>query len=49
LDGGNLNYFLSLSAESLNGNIAQASIYNRALTASEITQNYNAFRGRYGL
>jgi len=32
-----------------NGNIAQASIYNRALTASEITQNYNATKGRFGL
>jgi hypothetical protein len=32
-----------------NGNIAQVSIYNRALTASEILQNYNATKGRYGL
>ena len=31
------------------GNIAQVSIYNRALTAAEISQNYNALRGRYGL
>jgi len=32
-----------------NGNIAQASIYNRALTASEIQQNFNALRGRFGI
>jgi len=31
------------------GNIAQASIYNRALTAAEVSQNYNALRGRYGI
>ena len=29
------------------GNISQVSIYNRALTASEIQQNYNALKGRY--
>jgi hypothetical protein len=31
------------------GNIAKVSVYNKALTASEIQQNYNATRGRYGL
>jgi hypothetical protein len=31
------------------GNIAQVSIYNRALTASEIQQNFNATRGRFGI
>jgi hypothetical protein len=31
------------------GNIPQVSIYNRALTAAEISQNYNALKGRYGL
>ena len=31
------------------GNISQVSIYNRALTATEIAQNYNALKGRYGL
>ena len=29
------------------GNIAQVSIYNRALTAAEIAQNYNALKSRY--
>jgi hypothetical protein len=33
----------------LNGNIAQVSIYNRALTAQEIQQNYLATKGRFGL
>ena len=32
-----------------NGNIAQASIYNRALSASEIQQNFNATRYRFGI
>ncbi len=32
---------------SINGNIACASIYNRALSASEITQNYNALKNRF--
>jgi hypothetical protein len=31
------------------GNIAQVSIYNRALTAAEIQQNFNALRGRFGI
>jgi len=32
-----------------NGNMAQASIYNRALSASEIQQNFNATKFRFGL
>lgn len=32
-----------------NGNIAIAQIYNRALSSTEITQNFNATKGRYGL
>ena len=31
------------------GSIAQALIYNRALTAAEIQQNFNATRSRFGL
>lgn len=31
------------------GNIAQVQLYNRALNATEILQNYNATKGRYGL
>ena len=32
-----------------NGRIAQTQIYNRALTAAEIQQNFNATRSRYGI
>jgi hypothetical protein len=32
-----------------NGNIAQVQVYNRALTATEILQNYNALKHRFGL
>ena len=33
----------------LNGNIASTKIYNRALSAAEVSQNFNALRGRYGV
>jgi hypothetical protein len=33
----------------LNGNISNTLIYNRALTAAEVAQNFNALRGRYGI
>ena len=44
-------YFASRAGgtEFLNCNIAQVSIYNKALTASEIQQNFNALRGRFGI
>jgi hypothetical protein len=32
-----------------NGNISNAMFYNRALTAQEVLQNYNALKGRYNL
>jgi hypothetical protein len=32
-----------------NGSISAVQIYNRALSASEVQQNFNALRGRYGL
>jgi len=32
-----------------NGKISTALVYNRALSATEILQNYNATKGRYGL
>jgi len=35
--------------EYLQGNIGQALIYDRALTSSEIMQNYNSISSRYGL
>jgi hypothetical protein len=30
-------------------NCSSFKVYNRALTSTEITQNYNALRGRFGL
>jgi hypothetical protein len=33
----------------LSGNIATASIYNRALTSTEVGQNFNAIKSRFGL
>ena len=33
----------------INANISKLHIYNRALSASEVLQNYNATKGRYGL
>lgn len=36
-------------ANNLRGNLAKLEIYNRMLTDIEVTQNFNASRGRYGL
>jgi hypothetical protein len=36
-------------AEQWKGNCSVIQAYNRALTATEISQNFNALRGRYGL
>ena len=35
------------SADLMQGNIANTQIYNKALTASEVLQNYNATKGRF--
>jgi hypothetical protein len=43
------NYSILNYGYGLNGNISQVSIYNRALSASEVKQNYNATKSRYGL
>jgi hypothetical protein len=37
------------SGEFLNGRISNAQLYNRALSTAELTQNFNALRGRYGI
>jgi len=37
------------TSQNFGGNVSQTLIYNRALSASEVLQNYNALRGRYGL
>lgn len=39
----------SLGTNYFNGSISQFSFYNRALSATEILQNYNATKDRYGL
>ena len=46
---GNLNIGTLGGAEYFQGKIASGFIYNRALTAAEVQQNFNAQRGRYGL
>jgi hypothetical protein len=35
--------------QSFSGNIALVQLYNRALSASEVLQNYNALKSRFGL
>jgi len=37
------------NARIINANVYSLKIYNRALTPSEISQNFNATRGRYGI
>ena len=44
-----LNIGRSFSTEEMPGNIAQTQIYNRALTAQEVLQNYTATKSRFGL
>lgn len=39
----------STIASNLRGNLAKLEIYNRMLTDDEVTQNFNALRGRYGI
>jgi hypothetical protein len=39
----------STIASNLRGNLAKLEIYNRMLTDDEVTQNFNAFRGKYGV
>jgi hypothetical protein len=41
--------FDSAGSRFFNGNIAISQLYNRALSANEITQNFNALKGRFGL
>lgn len=44
-----LNIHNGFGTEFTQCRISRVSIYNRALTATEILQNYNATKGRYGL
>jgi hypothetical protein len=41
--------YSSRTKDFLGGRIYNFSMYNRALTDTEITQNFNALRGRYGI
>jgi hypothetical protein len=45
----NTNSFPIICSSGLGGSISTIQLYNRALSAAEITQNYNALKGRYGL
>lgn len=45
----NSNYFLSANGEGLNGTIFNVQVYNRALSAAEIAQNYQVLAPRLGL
>ena len=38
-----------ISGQILVGGISLAQVYNRALSAAEVQQNFNALRGRYGI
>lgn len=40
---------LSYASSYFNGNVSNTQIYNRALTAQEVLQNYNATKTRFGL
>lgn len=42
-------YYSNIANYYFVGNIAQTSLYNRALTDAEILQNYNATKNRFGL
>ena len=46
---GNIYLGSSDSGVYTQGNIYNFKVYNRALSASEVQQNYNALKGRYGL
>jgi hypothetical protein len=39
---------LAYSPRYFTGNVAVARIYNRVLSATEVTQNYNAQKARFG-
>ena len=40
---------VSAAGREFNGNISQVLMYNRAITSTEVTQNYNSIKNRYGL
>ena len=42
-------YTINTAESQLLGNVARVAIYNRALSSSEIAQNYQSVRGRFGV
>ena len=44
-----IGYFGDTSAGYFSGKISSTRIYNRALTTTEITQNFNSTKSRFGL
>jgi hypothetical protein len=44
-----MGYYPEQSRGNFNGTLYSSQIYNRALSIEEITQNFNALRGRYGI
>lgn len=49
--GNSINFASAFSnaGYNLSATIGYISIYNRALTAAEVLQNFNALKGRFGL
>jgi hypothetical protein len=47
--GAEANFCGSPETRYYNGRIANTQVYNRALTAQEVLQNYNALKSRFGL
>jgi hypothetical protein len=45
----NIGSYNQFGPDTFNGSIAVAQVYNRALSPSEILQNYNALKGRFKL
>lgn len=46
---GTTDYRYASSRPPMNGNISSIAVYNRSLTETQIQQNFNALRGRYGI
>jgi len=45
----NISRYITANLNFLKGNLASYKIYNRALSASEVLQNFNATRARFGV
>lgn len=45
----NGDFYINYPGTGINGKVSQMQVYNRALTAQEILQNYNATKGRFNL